>query len=41
MEQTARKFVAMVQIDYAENYSCASQDEVQSAYYNQKLVSDL
>lgn len=41
MEQTARKFVAMVQMDYAENYSCASQDEVQSAHWNQKLVSDL
>lgn len=41
MEQTVRNNVAMVQMDYAENYSCASQDEVQSAHWNQKLVSDL
>jgi hypothetical protein len=25
--------------DFAENYTCGSQDQIQSAYYNQKLVS--
>lgn len=39
IEQTANRTVAMVHIDYAENVSCASQDEVQSAHWNQRLVS--
>lgn len=30
---------AQLHIDFAENYSCLSQDEIQSAHWNQKLVS--
>ncbi len=29
---------AVLQIDFAENYKCESQDEVQQAHYNQKQV---
>lgn len=33
--------VAIVQIDFAENFKCISQNEVQSAYYNQHVVAIL
>lgn len=29
---------ALLQIDFAENYKCECQDEVQQAHYNQKQV---
>lgn len=31
--------VAVVQIDFAENFKCISQNEIQSAYFNQHTVS--
>ena len=31
--------MAMMQIDFAENYNCISQDEIQSAYWTQAQVS--
>lgn len=30
---------ALLQIDFAENFVCASQDEIQSAHWNQKQIS--
>jgi len=30
---------ALLQVDFSENYSCMSQDEVQSAHWNQRQVS--
>jgi len=30
---------ALVQIDFSENYTCVSQDEIQAAHWNQKQVS--
>jgi hypothetical protein len=29
----------MIHLDYAENYKCATQDQIQAAYYSQKQVS--
>jgi hypothetical protein len=29
----------MIHFDYAENYKCATQDQIQAAYYSQKQVS--
>lgn len=34
-------YMAILQIDYAENYTCVSQDEVQSAHWHQKTASEL
>lgn len=34
----ANSNVALLQIDFAENYKCEAQDEVQAAHYNQKQV---
>lgn len=31
--------IALLQMDFAENFTCFSQDEIQSAHWNQKLVS--
>ena len=31
--------IAVLQIDYAENYKCFSQDEVQNAHWNQQQVT--
>ncbi|PIK39541.1 hypothetical protein BSL78_23620 [Apostichopus japonicus] len=30
---------ALIQIDFSENYTCVSQDEIQSAHWNQRQVS--
>jgi len=30
---------ALIQINFSENYTCAQQDEIQSAHWNQKQVS--
>ena len=30
---------AIVQVDFAENYSCKHQDEIQSAHWNQQLIT--
>lgn len=32
------RFVAVLHVDFAENAKCESQDEIQSAHYNQKQV---
>lgn len=33
--------LAILQMDYAENFTCFAQDEIQSAHWNQNTVSNL
>ena len=37
--QNSESTIMMLQMDYAENYSCSAQDEVQSAHWNQAQVT--
>ena len=37
--QNPESTIMMLQMDYAENYSCSAQDEVQSAHWNQAQVT--
>lgn len=39
MELIENAFVELLQIDFAENFTCEAQDEIQSAHWNQKTVS--
>ena len=38
-EKESFKSKAMIQVDFAENYTCVSQDEIQSAHWQQAQVS--
>lgn len=38
LEDCVNGFLALLQIDFAENFTCEAQDEIQSAHWNQKTV---